>query len=393
MLREVLYPVMALGAVVLAATWLGYPLWLHSVARANPPQPRPPLRPGWPTVTIVLVVRDAEQTIRGLLENLLAVDYPAPLRRILVVANGPADFTAAIAGLYANRGVDVLKIERPYAVAAAAENHARRYIDSELAVVVHPSAQLEASALRALVAPFADPTVGVVYGHEVAARVTDEGGMHIDRPPLAGFEAWLRDHESRVFGTVSARRSLYAMRTALYRNPIAALCSPDFAPILAARERGFRAVYAPDAEVVMLGDRSPRGHYAQMTRAITRDATTLFAKPHLLNPRRYGAFAWILLGHKLGRWLSPWALACIVASLLVLATQEPWARMVVAVGAALALDAVIMWDRRVASGWGRVVAFPGRVAASSVATAHAVVRAVAAMQSPMATVVAETAPQ
>jgi len=363
----------ALCLAVLALTWIGYPLWLYFRAQSSKRTGIGDVHERWPSVTIVVVVRNDEATVQSLLENLLALAYPESLRRILVVSNGSTDFTNAVVGRFRESGVELLRILRPRRQAAVAENIARRHVTSDLVLVLRPQARLRPSALAALAAPFADPTVGVAYGREVSAELTEEGAR-IQRSLYGRYEAWLRDRETSVFGTVSARASLYAMRTELFRVPVSAMLSPDFAPILTARERGFRAVYAPDAECVVMREGSLKGHYWRTVRAVTRDVSTLLSKPHLLDPRRYGAFAVFLLGHKLGRWLTPWALAGAVAGLLLLAPKQTLAPAALAVALVLCVDALVAW-RVPQTALGRLAAFPGRVATTSVAMAHALVMA------------------
>jgi len=365
----------ALSAATLAAIWLGYPAWLSLRARSRAHLPARRLHEAWPTVSIVVVVQDAEAALAPLLDSLLVQRYPAERRRVLVVSNASRDFTDAVAALYADRGVELLRVMRRRGSAAGAENLARKYVDSELVVVVHPDARPRPTALAALVECFADPSVGAAYGREVAPRGAGSGPSLRER-----YESWLRDRETQVFGTVVARRALYAVRTALYRTPLAVALSPDFAPILTARERGFRAVYAGNAEAVMLRERSPRGDYGERVRTVTRDVATLLEKPHLLNPRRYGEFSFMLLGHRLGRWLSPWASLAALVGLLLLAPDAPWARAALAVGAALGLAAVLTWDMPAETALGRAVVLPGRLAAGGLATALALVRALAALQ-------------
>jgi hypothetical protein len=361
--------------MVLAMTWIGYPVWLHLRARSSA---RPAPGPGharWPSVTIVVVVRNVEWSIRSQLQNLLSLAYPRDLRRILLVSNGSTDFTDAVAGQFAADGVELLRIMPPRRQAAVAENIARPYVTSELVVVLRPETRLRPSALAALVAPFADPSVGVAYGRETSAELTAQGAR-IHRSLYGRYEAWLRDRETSVFGTVSARASLYAVRAELFQLPVSATLSPDFAPILTARERGYRAVYAPDAECVVMRRRSLTGHYWRMVHAVARDVATLLSKPHLLDPRRYGAFAWFLLGHKLGRWLTPWALAGGVAGLLMLAPAQALERGALVLTLALVVDVAIVW-RLPQTALGRLAALPGRLAASVVAMAHASVMALA----------------
>jgi hypothetical protein len=185
----------------------------------------------------------------------------------------------------------------------------------------------------------------------------------------------MRERETRVFGTASARGSLYAVRGPLYRAPVPGGLSPDLAEALTAREHGYRAVYAPDAACIVARDRSPREDYVNTMHAVKREVVTVFNKRHLLNPRRYGAFAWILLGHKLGRWLSPWALLGAAAGLLLLAPAQPMALYALVGLGGLGLLGVAAWLTP-GRGWvGRVAAIPGHVAAIGIAFAHACVSA------------------
>ena len=373
-------PVLLVGisAAVLAATWIGYPLWLHLKCRTLPRRSTTLEHASWPTVTIVVVLRNAEGWLQDLLQSLLSLAYPADLRRILVVSNASDDFTDVIATSFADRGVELLRVMRQRRSAAAAENLARRYVNSDLVVMVHPAARPRPSALAALVWPFADRTVGVAYGREVAWRPSGEGAA-IRESFYRRYEGWLRDHETRVFGTVSARRALYAVRGDLYRAPVPATLSPDFAPVLTAREQGYRGVYVGNAECLMAQPRTLRGNYARTVQTVARDLVTLLLKPHLLNPRRYGAFAWILLGHKLGPWLSSWAVLGGLVGLAALSPSHLWARAALALAVLPALASGAAWLLPGAAVSEPTAPLPVRVAAAMVANTHAWVKALRAL--------------
>jgi hypothetical protein len=359
------------SAMLLAATWVVYPMWLRVRASYHPPFMPSGRHARWPSVTIVVVVRDGAEALRHLLNNLLALAYPADLRRILVVSVASTDGTDAVARLFIGRGVELLRIMR---LSAGVENIVRRYVDSEVVVRVHPLARLRPSALAALVAPFADRSVGVAYAREITPKLTDVNARTAETM-YRRFEGRLRERETRVFGTASAHGSLYAVRGPLYRAPVPGGLSPDLAEALTAREHGYRAVYVPDAACIIARDRSPREDYMNTMHAVKREVVTLFAMRHLLNPRRYGAFAWILLGHKLGRWLSPWALLGVAAGLLLLAPAQPLARGALGALGVMTLLAVAAWLTPGRSWVGRIAAMPGRVAATAVAFAHGFVSA------------------
>lgn len=371
-MREVAMLLVAIAGAVLAATWLGYPLWLGLRAETNPRGPRRAPHPKWPSVTIVVVVRNAEASLRDLLYNVLAMAYPPDRRRVLVVSDGSDDFTDAVARSLTHRGVELLRMMQPGG-RVAVENVVRRFVESDLVVFVNPAATFAPWALASLVEPFADPTVGVAFGREI---VNTASGLTPPRePPYRRYEEWLRRHETAVFGTVSARGVLYAVRGSIFRIADPAWGSPDFALALAARECGCRAVYVRNALGVLGRGAAPGSEYMRKVRAVAQDVATLLLKPYLLNPLAYGEFALALMGHKLGRWLTPWALLAGVAGLVMLAPSEPWAAWTVAGLVAADLVAAVAVLLRGRTALARAAALPGRLTASAFAIMHACLRA------------------
>jgi hypothetical protein len=57
---------------------------------------------------------------------------------------------------------------------------------------------------------------------------------------------------------------------------------------------------------------------------MARGLRTLRFFRELLDPVRYGAFAWKLWSHKLVRWLLPWATLAIVVGGLIEAVRRGW---------------------------------------------------------------------
>jgi hypothetical protein len=92
--------------------------------------------------------------------------------------------------------------------------------------------------------------------------------------------------------------------------------SRDFASALTAREHDFRAVSVDQAVCLVPRTTSLQREFRRKIRTMARGLGTLWYKRRLLNPLRYGAFAWMLWSHKLVRWLvflaAPLALAGLV---------------------------------------------------------------------------------
>jgi hypothetical protein len=94
--------------------------------------------------------------------------------------------------------------------------------------------------------------------------------------------------------------------------------APDFLSVLDTVRAGFRALAEPAARGTMTATASAGAEYQRKTRTFLRGITALFGNAALLNPFRYPAFSFILVSHKLMRWLAFIPLvACFVAAFLL----------------------------------------------------------------------------
>jgi cellulose synthase/poly-beta-1,6-N-acetylglucosamine synthase-like glycosyltransferase len=371
-MRTLALVLVALAGALPLAAYLGYPLMLRMLrARGRRIDPRLVPLVRYPFVTIVLVVRNAEHEIRRALLNLLSLAYPSGLRRILVVSNGSTDFTDAVVRAMSHPDVTLIRMMRPKP-AAYLENAVRSHVRGDVVVVTDVHARPKTWSLAALAAAFAEPSVGVAYGREVpgdAAEAAREA-----ESPFRRYEAWLREQETRVFGTVSARGSWYAVREDLYQTHVPPSQRRDFAMALRARSCGLRSVWVPSAECVLDAHASSSAEFGRRVRVLSREIVTLLARPTLLNPLRYGVFAWMLLGHKLARWLMPWGLLGGVTGLAILAPTDFWALALLAgllgaVATAAAVRLLPALERN------PVLSAPARFVTAFAATALATLRA------------------
>ena len=311
-------------------TYIGYPalLKLAGSLRRAPRRAAPPEE--WPSISITIPVHNEAEVIAGTLEQILELDYPAERRQILVVSDASSDGTDAIVSSFADRGVELLRLPERRGKTAA-ENAARAQLRGAIIVNTDASVRIAPQGLKPLVAAFADPTVGVASGRDVSvARVGAEANA--GESTYVGYEMWVRDLETRVSGIVGASGCLYAVRAELHRQLVPEDLSRDFGAALLARRRGYRAVSVPEAICFVPRGASLRQEYRRKVRTMARGLRTLWWLRGLLDPLRWGRFAWMLASHKLCRWVVPWALLGAVAALAGLATGEGrgWSRGVLA---------------------------------------------------------------
>jgi cellulose synthase/poly-beta-1,6-N-acetylglucosamine synthase-like glycosyltransferase len=353
--------------------YAAYPLLLRLVAlfkRAVTPPP-PPAQ--WPLVSITVPVYNEAAVIRRKIESLLAHDYPPERRQILVVSDASTDGTDDVVREYAGRGVELLRLPRRGGKTAA-ENAALPHLRGEIIVNSDASTREPPAALRALIRWFQDPTVGVASGRDVSVvNVDDRANM--GEMGYVNYEMWVRRLETRVAGIIGASGCFYAIRNELQQELVPEALSRDFAAPLIAREHGFRAVSVDDAPVFVPRALSIRREYHRKVRTMTRGLETLFYKRGLMNPFRYGWFAWELISHKLVRWLVPVASVLLLLSVSLHARHETWARVVAALFAVGAGLAGVGWLWPEGHRMPRVLALPVYFAAGNVASLHAWVKA------------------
>jgi hypothetical protein len=218
----------------------------------------------------------------------------------------------------------------------AAENASCALIRGEIVVNSDSSIRLQPSTVRLLVQEMMlDPTVGVASGRDVSVAAV-AADANATEAGYVGYEMWVRDLETATGGIVGASGSGYAIRTSLHKIPIRDDLSRDFSAALTARTHGYRAVSVSSALCLVPRTSSLRREYRRKVRTINRGIATLIFQRHLLNPFRYGAFAWKLFSHKICRWLLPASAIPGAIGLVILAVTEPWARIVLAAAALVA---------------------------------------------------------
>jgi cellulose synthase/poly-beta-1,6-N-acetylglucosamine synthase-like glycosyltransferase len=248
----------------------------------------------------------------------------------------------------------------------AAENAAAVHLRGDVVVNVDATARPARAALKALVAVFGDPDVGVASGRDVSTG-GDAEHTAAGESGYVGYEMWLRGLETRVGSIVGASGCFYAIRRSLYASRFPEALSRDFASALIARENGFRAVSVDDAICAVPRAQSLDAEFRRKVRTMHRGLETLWYKRRLLNPLKHGRFAVMLFSHKLCRWLVPLTLPLGAVGLLLLAFTWSAAAWVVGASASLILASLVFTRRGKSSRSVAFLALPSYVLIANVA--------------------------
>lgn len=287
-----------------------YPLLLQALGRLAARPATAQAAPEFHDVSLIIPVHNESRVLPAKLDNLAALEYPAERLQVIFVSDGSTDDTLQLLrSAQARLPFRMTVVDVPERRGKAnALNAGLAEAGGEIVVFTDASILLEPQSIDNIVRPFADARIGCVSGEDHIAGGAGEG--------LYGrYELFLRNQESALGSIVGASGSFYAQRRDLCRPFLEGL-APDFLSVLSTVEQGYRAITEPTARGHMTAVAKPGQEFQRKVRTLLRGITTLFAKPALLNPLRYGLFAFFLWSHKLVRWLVPFMLiAALLANL------------------------------------------------------------------------------
>ena len=275
----------------------------------------------WPSITITVPAYNEERRIRSTIESLLAIDYPASRRQILIASDASSDGTDDIVREFATRGVELFRAE-PRGGKTNAENRAGSVIRGEIVVNTDASIRILPHTVKALVRAFRDPGVGVASGRDISIGDEEREGNR-GESGYVGYEMWVRSLETRLGSIVGASGCCYAARASIQRVVLPGDLARDFASALIARQMGLRAVSVFEATCTVPRTTSLRAEMRRKVRTMAQGLETLWHFRSLMNPLREGAFALMLISHKLCRWLVYLTIPLALAGLVLLGMNIP----------------------------------------------------------------------
>jgi len=267
-----------------------------------------------PSVSLIIAAYNEEKVIAERLDNALAMDYPRDRLQILVASDGSTDGTDDIVASYASRGVLLLSLPRRGKIRTL--NAAVARATGKILVFTDANIMCRADTLRALVANFADASVGGVAGHTTYTLDPASESSSYGERLYWRYDTWLKKLESQTGSIVSAHGGLYAIRRVLFRPIPDGAVTDDFAISTLVVALGYRLVFEPEALATEVAVPEAQREFRRRVRLMTRGLRGVFLRRRLLNPRKYGFYSIVLASHKLARRLVPVSLAILgVASL------------------------------------------------------------------------------
>jgi cellulose synthase/poly-beta-1,6-N-acetylglucosamine synthase-like glycosyltransferase len=297
-----------LSALFILLAYAGYPAWLYFRAKFWPcPVQRAPI---FPSVTILLAVRNEQKRLSAKLRNVAALDYPADRLEVIVVSDGSVDGSNEI--LAAWKGPKRRTVILPdHQGKAAALNRGMSEAQGDIVVFTDARQVIAPDALKNLVENFADASVGCVSGELMIA----ENSAGVSSQGVALYwkvEKKIRYWEALVGSTVGATGAFYATRRNLVVPvPNGTILDDVYIPLQVVRQ-GFRVVFQPQA--IATDDPAPSlgNEFRRKVRTLAGNYQLLKLLPWLVTRTNPVRFEFIC--HKLLRLAVPFALLGLFVS-------------------------------------------------------------------------------
>lgn len=283
----------------LAYIYAGYPLLLALVRPLLvEPVHKSPLEP---RVCLFVAANNEASVIGAKLRNCLELDYPASRLSVVVASDGSSDGTNIIVRSFADRGVQLIEFTDRRGKMSVI-NDGVSAVDADIIVFSDANTFLERGAVRALVANFADESVGAVSGDVVL--IGDRAALAASEDLYYRYERSIQRAESEIGSMLGVDGALYAIRRDLFVAPASDTILDDMAIPMAIIRAGRRVVFEPTAVAHEYGSETATEEFSRKTR-VTAGAVQFLLRRDCALPAGNAQALVSLISHKALRWLSP----------------------------------------------------------------------------------------
>lgn len=300
-------------------TYFGYPLiiWLlASLKRSRVDYPD-----YFPTVTLLIAAYNEENDIARKIENSLALDYPTGKLQILIAADGSSDRTPDIVRQYEARGVELSFVPERGGKMAAITRAITFSARGDIIIISDANNDYDSQAVKHLVFPFADPTVGVTTG----AKTILEDGRHLSSSEglYWRYESQIKSNETKLGTCVIAVGEIIAFRRAQFSPPQQKIINDDHYLVMDFIHKGYKVIYTPAARSYEHVSKTALDEVVRRTRMNAGLFQTIFMSGKFL-PFNRPFVVWQIISHKFFRAFVPFAMILALVSNMLCVLLSPY---------------------------------------------------------------------
>jgi biofilm PGA synthesis N-glycosyltransferase PgaC len=254
-----------------------------------------------PPVSLIVAVYNEEDVLKKKIENCLEIDYPKNKLKLIFVADGSTDNSAAIIKQYPQ--IELLyKPERQGKVAAI--NRTMTTVSTDYVIFCDANTFLNKDCIKEIIKHYRDEKIGAVAGEKkVVVPAT------LNKPVKDGeglywkYESKLKKIDSDFYSVVGAAGELFSIRTKLFEPVPSEVLLDDFIISMNICKKGYRVIYEPKAYAMEAPSLTMKDEQKRKIRISAGGFQSVIMLKGLLNIFKYGKLSFLYISHRVSRWI------------------------------------------------------------------------------------------
>jgi glycosyltransferase involved in cell wall biosynthesis len=268
------------------------------------------------TISMIVTAHNEASQIREKIDNTLSLNIDGLTLEIIIASDYSTDETNDIVRSYAERGVKLVETDQ-HLGKEYAQLCGVKVSQGDIIIFSDAATRLKPEVLPKLLGYFNHKHVGAISSED---RFITKDGAVAGEGYYVKYEMWLRGLESKCAGLIGLSGSFFAARKEVCKN-WDILAPSDFNTALNTNKAGMLAVSCTDVEGFYPNIKDETKEYQRKLRTAIRGMTGLARHKEVLNPLKYGLFAYQVWSHKIMRWAVPWFMLLAFVSNISLITN------------------------------------------------------------------------
>jgi cellulose synthase/poly-beta-1,6-N-acetylglucosamine synthase-like glycosyltransferase len=253
-----------------------------------------------PDVTLFVAAYNEKDYVAIKMQNHLNLNYPKEKVKHLWITDGSNDGTPELLKTYPE--VKLLhKDERGGKIGAI--NRGLEFIETPIVIFSDGNTRLGNESINRIVELFKNPKVGCVAGEKRIYEKNSDGAAGSGEGFYWKYESKLKKWDAELYSAVGAAGELFAVRTKLLKEVEPDTLLDDFIISLRIVKQGYTIQYDPEAYAIETASADVKEELKRKIRISAGGIQSVLRLGEMLNPFKYGIFAWQFLSHKVLRWL------------------------------------------------------------------------------------------
>jgi biofilm PGA synthesis N-glycosyltransferase PgaC len=259
----------------------------------------PPMPDEMPPVTLLIAAYNELDVLIEKIENNSAIDYPRDKLKIVWITDGSDDGSPDILRKYPDHVVYHRDVREGK---TSAINRGMQLVDTPFVVFTDANTMINRESIRLITAEFADSKTGCVSGEKRISTSRMDNAVGTGEGFYWRYESFIKKLESDIRTSIGCAGELFGIRTELFAPIEKHVINDDFYISMQVIRKGYRVKYCPEAYAVEKPSINIREELKRKIRIATGGIQSLVMMKDLLNPLKYGFFAFQFLSHKVFRW-------------------------------------------------------------------------------------------